>query len=68
MLMSDDSNKGASMDAIAVDNCTFVQMAGGNASKGRSNGSAIKAVISTNNRWLGNWQDPVIQNGAGRWV
>lgn len=68
MLMSDDSNKGASMDAIAVDNCTFVQTPGGNASKGRSNGSAIKAVISTNNRWLGNWQDPVIQNGAGRWV
>jgi hypothetical protein len=67
ILIADDGS-GAEVSGVHVENCTFVAPKDGKASMARLSGPKVKLYGDDWNRWVGDWENPVLQNGAGKVV
>jgi hypothetical protein len=56
------------VSGVHVEGCLFLAPSDGKASKARLNGPAVTMFNDWSNRWVGAWENPVLQNGAGKVV
>ncbi|MBL9128516.1 MAG: hypothetical protein JNL97_12755 [Verrucomicrobiales bacterium] len=67
MLLADETgNPATEICAVELSDCTFVAPSQREASKGRCRGK-VDRIAERRCRWIGDWRDPVLQEGAVPW-
>lgn len=62
-------NTHSTTEGVHVTCCTFIKPeVDGSLSKGRSRGAGARAIISSDNLWIGPWKTAECQTGAQPWV